>query len=148
MDQTLKIILSVLMMALLSDVVWQVFSRYVLRDPSSFTDELARYLMIWVALLGAAYVTGQKWHIAIDLVASKINSVWLDRFIHLTIGTFATLVLVFGGIKLVKLTLELEQKSAALQIPLGYVYSVLPLSGIAILIYTVIALFESKIENS
>ncbi|HCS2988569.1 TPA: TRAP transporter small permease subunit, partial [Shigella flexneri] len=43
------------MLALVVCVVWQVFSRYVLNQPSTLTDELARFLMIWVGLLGAAY---------------------------------------------------------------------------------------------
>lgn len=40
-------------------VVWQVLSRYVLGKPSTVTDELARYLFMWVALIGAAYTTGR-----------------------------------------------------------------------------------------
>ena len=75
MDRTLALIVSVLLTMLLFTVVWQVFSRYVLKDPSSYTDELARYLLIWVALLGAAYATGQKLHLAIDLLQNKIRSI-------------------------------------------------------------------------
>ncbi len=43
----LRITLSVFMTAMIIAVVWQVFTRFVLRDPSSFTDELSRYLLIW-----------------------------------------------------------------------------------------------------
>lgn len=49
-------------------VVWQVLSRYIIGKPSTVTDELARYLFMWVALIGAAYTTGLKRHLAIDLV--------------------------------------------------------------------------------
>ena len=42
------------------NVLWQVFSRYFTDSPSSFTDELARYLMIWLGILGAAYVGGRN----------------------------------------------------------------------------------------
>ena len=55
-DSILEKILVVIMSMMVINVLWQVFSRYVLANPSSFTDELARYLMIWVGVLGAAYV--------------------------------------------------------------------------------------------
>ena len=48
-----------LMALMVINVLWQVASRFILGSPSSFTDELARYLMIWIGILGAAYV-GQK----------------------------------------------------------------------------------------
>ena len=53
----------------------------------------------------------------------------------MAIATFAVLVLVIGGTRLVELTLVLGQTSAALQVPRGYVYLALPLSGIVILVY-------------
>ena len=55
LEKTLVIIMSLMVI----NVLWQVFSRYILANPSSFTDELARYLMIWVGVLGAAYVAGK-----------------------------------------------------------------------------------------
>jgi TRAP-type C4-dicarboxylate transport system permease small subunit len=144
MDRMLAVIVSALLTILLFTVVWQVFSRYILKDPSSYTDELARYLLIWVALLGAAYATGQKLHLAIDLLQSKVQSIWLDRIIYGLIGLFALLTLVIGGWRLVSITLSLEQISAALQIPLGYIYLVLPLSGIVILAYAILEIIKPK----
>ena len=140
LNKTLRIAVGCIMLTLLITVVWQVFSRYVLGDPSSFTDELARFLLIWVALLGAAYVTGLRLHLAIDLIPEHRKTIWLTRFIYLMIMTFATLVLVVGGSTLVGLTLRLEQQSAALQVPLGYVYVILPVSGAVIVLYTLIAM--------
>jgi TRAP-type C4-dicarboxylate transport system permease small subunit len=147
-DRILAVSVSILMTVLLFAVVWQVFSRYVLKDPSSYTDELSRFLLIWVALLGASYATGQKLHLAIDLLQSRIKSVWLDRLIYALIGLFALLALVIGGIRLVNITLSLEQTSAALQIPLGYVYLVLPLSGIMIILYALIEMLNPQEKSS
>ena len=144
MDRMLAVIVSALLTILLFTVVWQVFSRYILKDPSSYTDELARYLLIWVALLGAAYATGQKLHLAIDLLQSKVQSIWLNRIIYGLIGLFALLILVIGGWRLVSITLSLEQISAALQIPLGYIYLVLPLSGVVILVYAILEIIKPK----
>lgn len=54
-DRTIAAFSIMVMSVLVICVVWQVFSRYVLNQPSTSTDELARFLMIWVGLLGAAY---------------------------------------------------------------------------------------------
>jgi len=147
-DRVLAVSVSAVMTILLFVVVWQVFTRYILNDPSSYTDELARYLLIWVALLGAAYATGQKLHLAIDILQANMQSIWLHRIIYSLIGLFALFGLVIGGWRLVDITLSLEQKSAALQIPLGYVYLVLPISGIIIMLYAALEIIRPKIDTA
>ncbi len=126
---------------LVINVLWQVASRFLLGDPSSFTDELAGYLLIWVGLLGAAYATGQKQHLAIDLLSAKLSEKGKKLqtlFINIIIAVFALVVLVIGGGNLVFITFYLGQISSALQIPVGYVYVVLPLSGLFIIYYAVV----------
>ena len=149
-DSFLFIFLVFLMSFMVLNVLWQVASRYLLRSPSSFTDELARFLLIWVGLLGAAYVTGKKLHLAIDIIPSKLTGKGaknLNIFINLTVALFAALVMVWGGLRLVYLTLTLNQTSAALNMPLGYVYSVLPLSGLIIIYYSILNLLEDPKES-
>lgn len=139
-DKILEKLLIILMSLLVIDVLWQVTSRYILSSPSSFTDELAGFLLIWVSLFGAAYVTGRKEHLAIDLLLQKSNhknKLRLELFIHFVVFTFSFFVLVIGGIWLVYTRFILSVKSAALQLPLGYVYIVLPVSGLIILIYSI-----------
>src|SRR5690554_4554582 len=112
LDLVLKWILVIIMAAMTLNVLWQVFSRFLLQNPSSFTEELARYMLIWVGILGAAYVAGQKLHLAIDLLPTKLTGkprAYLEIFINLTIIVFASTVLVFGGIRLVSITLMLNQ---------------------------------------
>lgn len=121
------------MLALVVCVVWQVFSRYVLNQPSTLTDELARFLMIWVGLLGAAYTVGAQRHLSIDLFALALNKrkqLLLSIVINVLILGFAGSVIVTGGLKLIDKTLATSQVSAAMQIPMGYVYIILPLSGL------------------
>lgn len=144
-DRLLEGILVVLMAANVINVLWQVFTRFILKDPSSFTEELARYLLIWVGLLGAAYASGRKMHLAIDIIlenlkkkAKKIAELTIQAFVFL----FALLVMVIGGIRLVIITLTLNQISAALRIKLGYVYLVIPLSGLLIMFYAVSFLID------
>lgn len=139
-DKFLSWTVVVLMSIITVNVLWQVFSRFVLQNPSSFTEELARYMLIWIGILGAAYVAGQKLHLAIDLLSTKLtgkSKSVLEIFIQLCIFVFSFFVMVIGGIRLVYITLQLNQISAALQLPLGYVYLVLPISGILMMFYSI-----------
>lgn len=123
---------------MLISVIWQVFSRFVMGSPSTVTDEISSYGLIWVGLLGAAYATGQKLHLAIDLFPAiwvDKNRKWLDGFVYISIAIFSMAVLVLGGLRLCWITFSLGQRSAALEIPLGAVYMILPISGILILYY-------------
>jgi len=137
-DRALEWLLVGFMTLMVANVLWQVATRFLLRNPSSFTEEIARYLLVWVGLLGGAYAVGKKIHLAIDLLPSKLKGrqkALLELFIECCIFVFAALVLVGGGSGLVWLTLDLGQTSAALQMPLGLVYLVLPLSGLLTMFY-------------
>ena len=74
-EKLLEWFLVFLMSVLVIDVLWQVFSRYVLNAPSSYTDELAGFLLIWVGVVGAAYVAANREHLAIDLLLQDRKSV-------------------------------------------------------------------------
>ncbi len=149
-NRILEWILIILMAVNVLNVLWQVFTRFVLKDPSSFTEELARYFLIWVGLLGASYAAGKKMHLAIDVVlkatVGKIRNL-AELCIQLFIFLFAFFVMVIGGIRLVVITLKLNQISAALRLQLGYVYLVLPLSGLLIMFYASLFFIE-KMRSS
>jgi len=144
-DKVLEWALIVLMAANVLNVLWQVFTRFLLKNPSSFTEELARYLLIWIGLLGASYVAGRKMHLAIDVVVNRFTGrvrCLTEYFIEVLIFIFAFFVMVFGGVRLVIITLTLNQISAVLRIKLGYVYLVLPLSGLLLMFYSLLFLVE------
>jgi TRAP-type C4-dicarboxylate transport system permease small subunit len=137
-DKVLEGALIILMVLLVVDVLWQVVSRYILVNPSSFTTELAGYLMIWVGILGAAYVAGKNEHLAIDLLLQKSSPRRRKRLlvlINLLIISFSVSVMVVGGSWLVYTRFLLDVRSADLQLPLGYVYLVVPVSGLLITYY-------------
>ncbi|MEO1370614.1 MAG: TRAP transporter small permease [Acidobacteriota bacterium] len=140
LDRALGHLLATLLAAAVASVLWQVVSRYALDDPSSFTDELVRYLMVWLGLLGGAYALGRRLHLAIDLLPRRLGPAGrrrLDALIYGLIALFALAVMVYGGGRLVAITLALGQRSAALGLPLGYVYLAVPLSGAVIAVYAV-----------
>ena len=139
-NTVLEKVLIFLMGLMVINVLWQGCARYIPFIPGSFTDELARYLLIWVGLLGAAYASGQHMHLALDLLPEKLEGVAKSKlliFINVLVSIFAFLVMIVGGIRLVYITLYLGQTSAALGIPLGFVYMVLPLSGVLIIYFAI-----------
>lgn len=144
-DQILEHVLSVLLGIMVLNVLWQVASRYLLNDPSAFTDELSRYLLIWVGLLGAAYASGKGMHVAIELLERSLseNQKRIQQLvIHVIIVLFSIFVLIAGGTRLLYISFHLGQTSSAMQIPLGYVYLALPLSGLLISYYSLTDFFN------
>lgn len=118
-DTVTRIVLILLISLLVIDVVWQVFSRYILQSPSTFTDELARFLLIWLSLLGGAYYSGKNMHIAIRILPDRLGSkkrYWLDLISAGIIILFVFAVFVVGGGILVYLTYTFKQITPALQI--------------------------------
>ena len=138
LDKYLEYILVGLIVIMTLDVLWGVFTRYALGSQASWTEELARFLLIWIGMLGAAYASGQKMHLAIDLLPEKLGTLNQKRLEILILGLvsiFAIAVMVIGGFNLVSIAIEVNQKSAALQLSMGWVYAIIPISGSLVFYY-------------
>lgn len=78
-DRVLATACVALFAILIVTVTWQVFTRQVLNEPSSWSEELAKYVFVWLGMFGAALVFSERGHIAVDVVARKLpnrSSVW------------------------------------------------------------------------
>lgn len=129
-------------------VTWQVVTRFVFNDPSVISEELAKYCFVWLVLFGAAYVFGEKGHMAIEFINDKFpghTKTGADVLIEIVIILFAALVLVVGGFKTT--SLAWTQLSAALQIPVGYLYAAMPVSGIFIIFYCVHNIYQILLKQ-
>ncbi|PRP66701.1 TRAP transporter small permease [Nonlabens agnitus] len=138
-----KVCLAVLIIMLVA-VIWQVFSRFILQSPSTATDEISSFALIWVGLLGAAYATGEHLHLAIDLLPEKMvgkNLAFFDGFVYLSVFVFSLCVMIIGGSRLCQLTFQFEQTSASLGLPLGFIYLIVPISGILICYFSLDSFF-------
>lgn len=138
-EKCLRYLLIVLMALLVLDVLWQVITRFILSNPSSFTEELSRFLLIWIGLLGAALAYKDSMHLGLDILTKDLTGkkkLYSDLLVHVLVAIFAIVVLIVGGGNLVSLTLSLNQVSASMGILMGYVYVALPLSGALILLYS------------
>ena len=140
LTKALSVFLIILMAVMVLDVSWQVFTRFVLKDPSSFTEELAGFLLIWIGLLGASYAYYTRAHLGIDILTGKLSGVnrrIVEMVIHGIVFLFSLFIPLIGGYRLVSLTFTLNQISPALGISMGYIYLVLPLSGILLMYYSI-----------
>jgi len=142
LDYLIEKLLMLLMLAIVLIVTWQVLSRYLLHAPSSVSEEAARFLLIWISLIGAVYCYRTKAHLGLDIITNKLaikQQKIAAIFSHVMVFLFSALVLVIGGIRLVTLAFEPIQPSPALDVPMGYIYCVLPLSGLLLCLYATIA---------
>ncbi len=149
LDRTLETLIIVSMAVLTIDVCWQVFTRLVLKNPGIWTEELATFMIIWVALLGSAVALSRGAHLGIDYLVNKLsirNKIFTEIFVFFCIAAFSLCVMVIGGMVLVISTLNFEQVSPGLGIKIGYVYLAIPISGFFLVFYSVIGLVERAIE--
>lgn len=122
------------MLGLVIGGTWQIFSRLIIGNPSTATDEILRFLLIWAGMIGSAYCFYKNEHLALDLITNKVKGVpakVLFVFIEVMVLLFVGYVFVYGGLKL---TLNSSNSSAVLHIPYKMLYSILPISGVFIII--------------
>lgn len=142
-DVLLRGLLAVLMAAMTLTVLWQVLSRFLSRlsvrfgipalvEPSRWTEELAGFQLGWLALLGAVYAYRRGMHLGLGFFYDRMTP--RGRRAADVVGAgavmlFSLAILVYGGVRLVSLTFELRQTTAALRWPMGAVYAGIPVCG-------------------
>ncbi len=139
-EKALGGVLVFLFVATVITVTWQVIGRYILSAPSSATEEIARFLLIWLGTLSAAYAFARRMHVGVDLISARLSEssrVLVARFIWLICAIFALGVMVYGGGQLVNITRTLGQTSAAMGLPMWTIYTVMPISGIIIAYFAI-----------
>ncbi|MGY4691628.1 TRAP transporter small permease [Salibacterium sp. K-3] len=138
---------SVITVIMVAGAFWQVFTRYVIGDPSVYTTELLKFLLMWVALLGAAYAFSKNEHLAIVFLKNKLKdkkALSLQWLIDGLVIAFCIAVLIVGGWDLA--TSTMGQTTPILGIPMGWVYMILPISGVLIVFFQLINMSERKKE--
>ena len=145
-EKVLNIMVAVSFTILIAACVLQVFTRFVLNNSLSWTEELARYAFIWSNLLGAAICTQKSSHATVtaitDALPKKVQTV-LKIAVNLIIILVAY-VLVRYGWKVVMSTRM--QLSPALRISMSYVYASAPGRGVLVIFYSAVHLAESLAE--
>ena len=143
LDKVLNVLAGVSFIAMVLLTCWQVFTRYVLSNPSSWSEELVGYLFAWMSLFGAALVTGERGHMNIPILVEKskpaVQKV-LGIFAEIIACIFAIVILVYGGVQIT--SLAMGQMTSSLGVPIGVFYVVMPVCGVLIALYTIINIIE------
>lgn len=131
---------------LVFSVCWGVFTRYVMGEQAQWTEEIARFLLIWISLLGGAVAFGTKGHLGVDFLVEKFHPdarQCMAVAVHLTVLVFASAIFIYGGSQVVADALRMEQTTPAMGWKMGYVYLSLPISGIFMVLFTLENLIET-----
>ena len=122
---------------------YQILVRYLFNKPSTVSEELLTYAFGWMSLLAAAYMFGKNGHMRMGFLADKAEGSskrTLEMISQCLIFGFAAVIMIYGGIQITSLTMS--QRTASLGIPMGYVYLIVPLSGVLILVYSIMNMAE------
>lgn len=142
LDRALFLAIGIVMAAMVADVTIQIFFRYVIQDPPTWTEELARYLFVWDVFLAAGLAFGRGAHIVVDALllmlpagARRALSIFTNALV------FAFLVvLVWQGIAMARLTSNTV--STALNLNMGVVYASLPVGAAISALYVLVRLID------
>lgn len=128
---------SLLIMLLL--VVWQVFTRYILNNPSTWSEELVGFLFAWSTLFGASLIVSERGHMNIPVLMDTKEPATQKKaaiFSEIMILLFSLSVLTYGGIRITNLALN--QMTSSLGVPIGWFYIPLPITGIINTIFCIL----------
>ena len=145
----LELALIIAVFVLVIDVLWGVFTRYALAAQADWTEELARFLLIWISLLGGAVAFGEKAHLGVDYFVGLFDTSAqkvLAIFAQIVVLFFAVSIFMVGGSQVV--VDNMGQVTPALGIQQGYVYLALPIAGVFMIIFTVERILELVLSKN
>ena len=128
----------VIFIAMVLMVTYQVISRYFFKSPSSVTEVLTRYCFVWLIIISATYMFGQREHINISVIKDKLPKtakMVVSIIIECVTIIFAGLVMVYGGFVITRM--NLVQLDSILEIPSGVIYSIFTICGVIIIFYSI-----------
>ncbi len=142
-DLVLSSACAVIFAAMVVIGTYQILTRFIFRRPSTVSEELLTYSFTWMALLASAYVFGKRDHMRMGFAADKLGKAGqkvLNIISEILIVILAGSVMIYGGVTIMDLTMT--QSTASLGIPMGVVYTIIPLSGVLIVVYSILNLVD------
>ncbi len=142
----LEIVICCLLAALTAVVFSQVIARYFLHAPLSWSEELARFLLMWLAMLSAAYAFRTKSHFALRIIVKQFPDYTRRRVsiaVHLTTTAFFLLILYQGVVYVSGVSGHI---APALQIPMEIPYSSI-IAGSALIVWESVKAIVQEIKD-
>ena len=143
LDKVITVVCVVFFIAMAILTTYQVVTRYVFNSPSSVSEVLTRYLFVWLILLSATYVFGQRDHICITALKNMFTGTSLkivNIFGECVVIVFSVLILIYGGGSIT--SINMVQYDSILKIPTGVIYSIIPVSGVLIVFYSILNIIK------
>lgn len=143
LNQVLNILAGISFLAMVVLTCWQVLTRYVLQNPSSWSEELVSYLFAWMALFGTSLVTGERGHMNIPALVERMPEGMKLGFSLCAEGVaflFSAVILLYGGFQIT--SLAMGQMTSSLGIAIGIFYVILPVCGLLNMIFTVLNILD------
>lgn len=147
LNLVMRFLLALAMGALVVGGTYQVVARQIEAN-ATFVDEFLRYILIWASMIGSAYCFYRDEHLSLDLVKDRVKgpaALVLTVFIEAAVLFFVLYVFVYGGIRM---TMSANNASSVMHIPFRFLYSVMPISGVLIVLGRVLKylnlFFEKK----
>ena len=142
-NKVLALVISVLLTVMTLLVLWQVFTRYIMNNPSTFTEELVIIILVWTSFLGAAYAFGTREHMALIFLKNKLTGKKkkaLTFFIDIVVLFFVWTILIRGGLKITMGVMA--TRTPILRLSKSVIYSSTLVSGIIIAIFQIVNILE------
>jgi len=129
-------IIILVVLGIVASIFLQVIFRYVIQAPLSWTEELARSLLIWLTFVGAALALREGGHFALDVLIGKLPAKIRAGFelVLMAITAIFLSVLLYKGLFI--LPVVHQQTSASLRIPMSFVYLAIPVGSGFMLFHT------------
>lgn len=142
----IKHLLNGIMGLLVTVVFLQVLFRFVLGSPLAWTEELARYSLIWLTFLGAAYAMSLKAHIGMEVFVNLFRTPG-KKALYIVASIASLMFFLLMVVEGYSLAMQgMSQSSPVLRIPMGAIYMIIPISG-AILIINLAARFAQDFKS-
>ncbi|MEW6157074.1 MAG: TRAP transporter small permease [Verrucomicrobiota bacterium] len=140
----------VVFFALILDVLWGVATRYLFGRQAPWSEELARLLLVWLAMLGAALAYIEQSHLGVDALTRLLDPAarrWAHRVAHFAVFAFAAGVMLYGGAALFVDRWQSGQVMSAIPLKKAWFYLSLPVSGLVIAATAFVSMLRGRIDS-
>lgn len=143
LDKAVEAILGFLVCAISLIVIWQVFTRFVLNNPSSWSEEFSRYILIWISFIGGSLGLSNGTHMGLVLVTDRIKNKYAKCIVHIlayiVCGVIGYIFVKYGYIYMKN---GMSRTMMCCRFKMGYIYSVIPACGVIMMINCIAIILE------
>ncbi|MBW2148952.1 MAG: TRAP transporter small permease [Deltaproteobacteria bacterium] len=136
-------VVGIVFIALITCTFVEVIFRYFLQNPLAWSEELARFLMVWMGFMGAAVCTKREQHLQLGISIARWINPRADRWVMVALNLAFMVFMVFlvkAGIDVCANTMEF--RSPAMRLPMVYVLGVIPVTGATMLLFNGVSLYR------